>query len=125
MKRRSWTSGWGWSALGLTVVATAGCHHVIIDGGLEPTETQFEEEWNLAFAGAIYPADIDARGMCGGNFSRIETRQSFLNLIVAGWTLGWIHPMEAQIVCGDPTTGPGEQASTPEHVETPEPRTGS
>ena len=109
MKRRIWMSPAGLPVLILLTLSAAGCHHVIIDGGLEPTETRFDEEWNLAFAAAIYPADVDATGMCGGNFSRVETRQSFLNLIVATWTLGWISPLEARVQCGDPTTRAADQ----------------
>ena len=94
MKRRR-LRGLRFSVLGGLAVATAACHHVIIDGGLEPTETRYDEEWNLAFAAAIYPAQVDANDRCGGHFSRVETRQSFLNFIVAAWTVGWISPMQA------------------------------
>ena len=88
--------------LGALAVAAGACHHVIIDGGLEPSETGYDQEWNLAFAAAIYPAQVDASDRCGGYFSRVETRQSFLNLIVATWTVGWIRPMQVRLDCGAP-----------------------
>jgi hypothetical protein len=118
MKRRTWRPGFGLPLLCLVSLSTGACHHVIIDGGLEPTERRFDEEWNLAFAAAIYPADVDARGMCGGNYATVETRQSFLNFIVAAWTVGWITPMEARMECGDPASRVGgpEPDGAPEHL---------
>jgi len=78
----------------------SGCHHVVIDGGLEPTGERYDEEWNLAFAAAIYPAQVDASGQCGGYFSDVETRHSFLNVVVTAFTFGIISPMEVRMGCG-------------------------
>ena len=85
--------------------SAAGCHHVIIDGGLEPTETRYDEEWNLAFAAAIFPAKVAPPTGCEGYFSEVETRHSFLNLVVTWFTFGIISPMESRIQCGAPAGG--------------------
>ncbi len=100
--------------LGALALAVGACHHVIIDGGLEPSEIRYDEEWNLAFAGAIYPANVDASDRCGGYYSRVETRQSFLNLVVAAWTVGWINPMQARLDCGAPTGGNAADGDAPD-----------
>lgn len=97
----------------LGALALSACHHVIIDGGLEPSDTRYDEEWNLAFASAIYPAQVDAADRCGGYFSRIETRQSFLNLVVATWTVGWISPLQVRLDCGVPASGGASNAEGP------------
>ncbi len=86
---------------------------MIIDGGLEPSDTRYDQEWNLAFAAAIYPAQVDASERCGGYFSKVETRQSFLNLIVAAWTVGWISPMQVRIDCGTAANGSASNADAP------------
>lgn len=99
----------GWLAraalLGGLVLGVGGCHHVIIDGGLEPTDTRYDEEWNLAFAAAIFPAKVPPPTGCAGYFAEVETRHSFLNVIVTGLTWGIISPMESRIQCGEPTGG--------------------
>lgn len=110
MKRRR-LRGLRLPVLGVLGITVAACHHVIIDGGLEPTETTYDEEWNLAFAAAIYPAEVEASDRCGGYFSRVETRQSFLNFIVAAWTVGWISPLEARLDCGAPLGGGADGAA--------------
>lgn len=99
--------------LAVAVGGSAACHHVIIDGGLEPTQQRHDEEWNLAFAMAIFPAKVDARTYCDGYFSQVETRHSFLNLVVTGFTLGVISPMESRIQCGAPSAAGGGGASAP------------
>ena len=96
-----------------TAVASAGCHHVIIDGGLEPDGTRHDEEWNLAFAAAIFPAKVDASGYCDGHFADVETRQSFLNVVVTAFTWGIISPMETRIGCGVPGSGSQGAGSQP------------
>jgi hypothetical protein len=90
--------------------ATIGCHHVKIDSGLEPSPQVYNEEWNMAYAYAIFPAQVDAAEYCGGRWARVETRQSFLNWVVGAITWGIITPMETKVVCA--ATGDGEGDST-------------
>lgn len=94
--------------LAALLLVGSGCHHVIIDGGLEPTEARYDEEWNLAFAVAIFPAQPQPPAGCEGYFSRVETRQSFLNLVVSAITSGIISPMESRVRCGEPGSGAGD-----------------
>jgi hypothetical protein len=83
----------------LLLVALPGCHRVIIDSGLEPAPEIYPEEWNLAFAAAIYPARVDASQWCGGRYARVETQQSFLNGVVAAITSSIITPMDVRVTC--------------------------
>jgi len=96
------------------LIALAGCHNVIIDSGLEPSTTVHQKQWNMAFAWAIFPAQVDASGYCGGMWARVETRQSFLNLVVEAVTSGIISPLESKVVCARQTGSAEEDASAPE-----------
>jgi hypothetical protein len=90
------------SALGLLtalLIGSTGCHQVIIDSGREPSPIVHHDEWNIAFAAAIFPAQVDASEYCGGEWASVETKQSFLNLVVEWFTFGIITPMETRIVC--------------------------
>ena len=101
------------------LITSAACHRVIIDSGLEPSEEVHHEEWNLAFAHAIYPADVDARDYCGGRWARVETKQSFLNGVVESLTFGIISPMDVRVVCA--RTRADEDAEPAAVENTPEP----
>ena len=81
------------------VLVSAGCHQIVIDSGLEPATTQYHEEWNMAFAYAIFPAQVDASQYCGGRWARVETKHSFLNWVVGAITFGIITPMDTKVVC--------------------------
>ncbi len=113
---RSTNPGWRWQLVLLASLfaGAAGCHQVIIDGGLEPSETRYDEEWNLAFAAAIFPAKVEPPEGCNGYFAEVQTRHSFLNVVVTALTWGIISPMESRIRCGNPdsTSGPDQAAAT-------------
>jgi hypothetical protein len=97
---------WPTSALLASILITsAACHRVIIDSGLEPSAEVHHEEWNMAHASAIYPAEVDAREYCGGRWARVETKQSFLNGVVEALTFGIISPMDVRVVCADVRAG--------------------
>ncbi len=86
-------------AVGSLLTVAAACHQVKITTGLDPGATVHHEEWNMAFAYAIFPAEVDASQYCGGSWARVETRQSFLNWVVGALTFGIISPMETKVVC--------------------------
>ncbi len=98
-------------ALTASLIVAAGCHQVKIDSGLEPGSEVHAEEWNMAFAAAIYPAQVDASTFCGGEWARVETKQSFLNLVVAVFTFGIITPMDVTVVCAKQPDQSGGVAS--------------
>lgn len=93
------------------VLASAGCHHVKIDTGQEPGPRVYDQEWNMAFAAAIYPAQVDASEFCGGQWARVETKQSFLNLVVGVLTFGIITPMDVKVVCAEQQDQSGSEMS--------------
>ncbi len=105
------------AALLALLIASAGCHQIVIDSGKQPSPTEYHEEWNMAFAYAIFPAQVDASGYCGGNWARVETKQSFLNWLVGFLTSGIVTPMDTKVVCassGSSSDAEATDASEPE-----------
>lgn len=107
--------------LSALLVASTGCHQVIIDSGREPSPTVHHDEWNIAFAAAIFPAQVDASEYCGGEWARVETKQSFLNMVVGWLTFGIITPMETKIVCAASEGSTGEASNRSGSVDESEP----
>lgn len=100
------------AALVALAIGGTGCHRIIIDSGLEPAAETYREEWNMAYAYAIYPANIDASQWCGGRFAVVETKHSFLNGVVSNITLGIITPMDVRVVCAAGGMDDGAEAGT-------------
>jgi hypothetical protein len=100
------------------VIASTACHRVIIDSGLEPAPEVHHQEWTMAHASAIYPAMVDASTYCGGNWARVETKQSFLNGVVEAFTFGIISPMDVKVVCAAVAADDEEASDATEPEET-------
>lgn len=107
--------------LSAVLIVSTGCHQVIIDSGREPSPRVHHDEWNIAFAAAIFPAQVDASEYCGGNWARVETKQSFLNMVVGWLTFGIITPMETKIVCAASQGSTTGASGDPESVSQTEP----
>jgi hypothetical protein len=110
-------------ALGSLLIAAAACHQVKITTGLDPGATVHHEEWNMAYAYAIFPAQVDASQYCGGRWARVETRQSFLNWVVGALTFGIISPMETKVICSATGTRDGAAAGGSPQQGPDQPRT--
>jgi hypothetical protein len=80
-------------------LASSACYHSIVDTGLTPGPTAYDEGWESAWFVGLVPAKVDATGACGGPWARVETQQSFLNGLVSFFTLGIYAPHEVKIVC--------------------------
>jgi hypothetical protein len=101
------------------LVASTACHRVIIDSGLEPAPRVHHEEWNIAYAEAIYPAQIDATDYCK-RWARVETKQSFLNWVVGAATFGIITPMDVKVVCAESVSPDAEDSQGAEQPQAPD-----
>jgi hypothetical protein len=86
-------------ALMLLSLASNACYHTVLDTGLQPGPTAYQEGWESAWLVGLVPAKVDATGVCGGPWARVETQQSFLNGLVSFLTLGIYSPHEVEIVC--------------------------
>ncbi len=105
MRRQS--PGWILTSLALASALTlsTACYHSIIETGLEPGPTGYHEKWETAWLVGLIPAEVDARGICGGPWARVETQQSFLNGLVTALTLGIYAPHEVEVVCAASQSG--------------------
>lgn len=110
-------------AFGSLLSAAAACHQVKITTGLDPGATVHHEEWNMAYAYAIFPAQVDASQYCGGSWARVETRQSFLNWVVGALTFGIISPMETKVVCSASGSRDGADPGASPHQDPDQPQT--
>ncbi|UCF19770.1 MAG: Bor family protein [Gemmatimonadota bacterium] len=110
MSHRTSRRGNAMLALLTLVLASAACHRVIIDNGLEPSPEVYHLEWNMAFANAIFPAQIDASEFCGGRWAKVETKHSFLNGVVGFITFNIITPMDVRVVCAAGTANASADA---------------
>jgi hypothetical protein len=118
---RSPTSRFALASLALTMLLliSAGCYHSIIETGLEPGPTGYYEKWETAWLIGLVPAEVDAEGVCGGPWARVETQQSFLNGLVTLLTLGIYAPHEVEVVCAAPGAGDGSDDTSGEENPTP------
>lgn len=81
------------------LLVSTGCYHSIVDTGAQPGPVGYHEKWETAWLGGLIPAEVDAEGVCGGPWARVETQKSFLNGLVSILTLGIYSPHEVEVVC--------------------------
>jgi hypothetical protein len=90
----------------VTVVVIAlcagGCYRASVSTGLAAAaEPNQQSRWtNAWFAGLIGPGDFEAADFCGGgNAAVVETKHSFLNLLVETVTLFIYAPVTVTVTC--------------------------
>lgn len=87
-------------ALLLVVVVLSGCFHAQITTGLTPAAQTIEKPWAMSFIyGLIPPPITETAAQCPRGVSKVETRISFLNGLVAGLTFSLVTPMEIRVTC--------------------------
>ncbi len=83
-----------------SLVLLTGCYHATVNTGLAPSPQTVEKPWAMSFVyGLIPPSTVETAARCPKGVAKVETRLSFLNLVVANLTLGVITPMEITITC--------------------------
>jgi hypothetical protein len=87
-------------ALALVVVVLSGCFHAQINTGMAPSAQVIEKPWAMSFVyGLIPPPITETAAQCPRGVSKVETRISFLNGLVAGLTFSIVTPMEIKVTC--------------------------
>jgi hypothetical protein len=77
-----------------------GCYHVTVDTGLTPSSTTIEKPWATSFInGLVPPATVETASKCPTGVAKVDTKLSFLNLLVGGLTIGIFTPMDIRVVC--------------------------
>jgi len=88
-----------------------GCYHAVIDTGREPSGTTISKPWAHSFVGGLVPPSVvETAQKCPAGVARVETQQSFLNLLAQGLTWGIYSPMTITVSCAKATAmAPGSQ----------------
>ena len=84
-------------ALGLTL---SGCFHQVVQTGRTPGTTVVKKPWTATWLWGLVPASpIDVTRDCPGGIATVETKQSFMNGLVGGLTLGIFTPRDVMVTC--------------------------
>jgi len=93
------------SILSLALLATAalllsGCYHTNITTGKPASDQVVEEEWASSFInGLVPPGEISTAEECENGVAQVETKLSFLNMVVGSVTGGLYSPMHIKVTC--------------------------
>ncbi len=88
-------------ALGL---ALSGCFHQVVQTGRTPGPTVVKKPWTATWLWGLVPASpIDVTRDCPGGIATVETKQSFMNGLVGGLTLGIFTPRDVTVTCASGT----------------------
>ncbi len=91
------------------VVALSGCYHATIETGLPPGNQTLEKPWASGWVfGLVPPSTVETASRCPNGVARVETKLSFLNMLVSAITLSIYTPMSIQVTCAAST--PMEEA---------------
>lgn len=82
-------------------LALSGCFHAEVTTGKQPSGQTIEKPWATGFVfGLAMPgAKIDAAQQCPNGVAKVDTKQSFLNGLVAGFTFNLYSPMSVTVTC--------------------------
>ncbi len=95
-------------AIAAVVLLTGGCYHAVVDSGKAQSGTIVEDKWADAFLdGLVPPNPVETVQRCPNGIARVETRQSFLNLLATGLTAGIYSPMHIRVYCAAPGSDDG------------------
>jgi hypothetical protein len=85
----------------LFVFTLSGCFHAEVTTDKQPSGQTIEKPWATGFLfGLAMPgAKIDAAQQCPNGVARVETKQSFLNGLAAGFTFNLYTPMSVTVTC--------------------------
>ena len=86
----------------IALLALSGaCYHATIDTGMVPNGQVIEKKWAHSFiAGLIPPSEVETAAKCPSGVAKVETQQSFLNMVANFVTFGIYTPMEIKVSCG-------------------------
>jgi len=96
------------------LLAAAACYHATIDTGLTPSTVAINKSWASGWLwGLVPPSRIATASMCTNGVAKVETKHSFLNMLVGGLTGGIYSPIAIKVTCaqtGRASLSPGVPA---------------
>lgn len=80
--------------------ALSGCYHAKVSTGKRPSGQTVEKAWATSFInGLVPPSTVEVAQQCPNGVAMVETKLSFLNQIVGGFTGGLYSPMHITVTC--------------------------
>ena len=105
------------AALALLVFATAGCYHVTVDTGRTPSGETIRVPWAHSFVAGLVPPDtVETATRCPDGVARVETKHSFMNMLVGAITASIYTPVTVEVACASSGAGEAASAGEPEEV---------
>ena len=85
----------------LIAFGLSGCFSAQITTDKQPSGQTIEKPWatGLLFGLVMPGAQIDAAQQCPNGVAEVETKQSFLNGLAAGFTMNLYTPMSVTVTC--------------------------
>ena len=84
----------------LGTILLTGCYHAQISTGLEPSAQVYEQTFASAWIfGLVPPSMVRAQDECRNGVAKVETRLSFVNMLVGNLTFGIYTPMHIKVTC--------------------------
>jgi len=93
-------------ALSMMILFLSGCYHAQVTTGLEPSAQVYEETFASAWInGLVPPSLVRAQDECTNGVARVETRLSFVNMLVGFITFSIYTPMHIKVTCAASQSG--------------------
>ncbi len=84
----------------LFTLLISGCYHAKITTGEAPSTEVHENKWTASWIGGLVPPEaVNVENECPNGAAIVETKHSFLNMLVGGLTGGIFTPMHCYL-CG-------------------------
>lgn len=78
----------------------SSCYHAKISTDKQPSAQVVEKSWHHGFLfGLVYPSAVDAADECANGIAQVDTKLSFVNMLVGQITFGLYTPMNIQVTC--------------------------
>jgi hypothetical protein len=84
----------------IAAAALSGCYHVTVISSAQPSATTVEKPWQHSFiSGLVPPAELSTKEQCPSGVAKVETQQSFVNLVASWVTSGIYSPIAVKVTC--------------------------
>jgi hypothetical protein len=92
-------------AMVAALAASFGCYHSTVDTGRPPSGVEVRRAWAHSFLGGLVPpSTLETAAKCPDGVAKVESQQSFLNLVAQVVTWGIYSPMDIRVQCAAPAT---------------------
>jgi len=81
-------------------ILLSGCYHATIETGVTPSTQTVENHWASSWIGGLVPPKtIETQQKCPRGVAKVDTKLSFVNMLVGFLTLSIYTPMDIVVTC--------------------------